>query len=84
MLLEQIKLLLRRENEKLIFFTSTKYGGVERPNKKNISSFGQISQSFERIKESFEQIKDSFGRISQSFERIKKAFEQIERFVRTN
>ena len=40
------------------------YGGVERPNKKNISSF-------ERIRLSFEQIKDSFERISKLFEQIK-------------
>ena len=60
------------------------YGGVERPNKKNISSFGRISKSFEQIKESFaqikdslKQIKDSFGRNSKSFEQIKESFEQI-------
>ena len=40
------------------------YGGVERPNKKYISSFGRISKSFEQIKDSFGRIQDSFGRIS--------------------
>ena len=53
------------------------YGGVERPNKKNISSFGRISKSFEQMKDSFEQITDSFDQIKESFEQIKDLFGRI-------
>ena len=59
---------------------SLSYNSIERPKKKKISLFGQISKLFEwisQIKDLSGQIKDSFKWINKSSEQIKDLFGQI-------